>query len=86
MKNKTKRIHISLPAELVKSFDVACEKNYLTRSEAIKRLLLAIAKGKIDFAPEGQFESDPIGLPKNQCMKCGNWYNDEAIKDHICKK
>jgi len=41
MKKKTKRIHISLPEELLEAFDGICKKNYSTRSEAIKSILTA---------------------------------------------
>ena len=51
---KTKRIHLSLPADLVKTFDEICDKNHMSRSEAFKRLLLAIAKGLIRFSPGGK--------------------------------
>jgi len=47
-----RRIHLSLPQELVEVLDEACKRNLMTRSEAIKRLLLAVAKGQISFAPE----------------------------------
>lgn len=44
---KTKRIHLSLPAELVKKLDNACKKRHMTRSEAIKRILIVILQKKI---------------------------------------
>lgn len=46
------RIHLSLPQELVEALDEACEKNHMTRSEAVKRLLLAVVKGQVYFVTE----------------------------------
>lgn len=46
---KTKRIHLSLPAELVKRFDNNCKKHCVNRSEAIKRLIMAVGRGKGDL-------------------------------------
>jgi len=73
---KTKRIHISLPTEVVKELDKICKKSHMTRSEFIKHCIIN---------PMGTITSDPIGLPKNQCSKCGGWFSDEAKKDHICE-
>ncbi|MFA5395218.1 MAG: ribbon-helix-helix protein, CopG family [Methanogenium sp.] len=44
---KTKRIHISLPEKLLKAFDYSCKKNHMTRSEAIKLLLMMVVKEKL---------------------------------------
>jgi len=42
---KTKRIHISLPEELLEAFDEACKRQgYTSRSEAFRRLIIAKAK------------------------------------------
>jgi len=74
---KTKRIHISLPAEVVKKMDKYCQEKHMTRSEFIKHCIIR---------PMGTITSDPIGLPKNQCSKCGAWVSNEAMKEHVCKK
>lgn len=79
---KTKRIHISLPADLVKKLDKICKESYLTRSEALKRCIMAIINSEIGFDMCIGSED----LPKNQCTKCGGWFSDEAMKEHICKK
>jgi len=78
---KTKRIHISLPADLVKKLDKICKESYITRSEAIKRGIMAIIADKIG----SDMCIGPEDLPKNRCTKCGGWFSDEAKKDHVCK-
>lgn len=39
-----KRVYIKVPEQLLKDFDRACEANYITRSEVLRRAMLEYVK------------------------------------------
>ena len=41
---KEKRVYVKVPEQLLKAFDKACEANYRTRSEVLRRAMLKYVK------------------------------------------
>ena len=60
-----KRIYIRVPEQLLKDFDAACEANYTTKSEVLRRAML-------DYVRENQKEASGLTALRKLTIDCPN--------------